>query len=113
MTFIEGLWWGAFGGFGVEASHLLIAYQRANTLPWKIPGEPGLGAIVFSVVLRVLLGAGLAAAAGMSEQVSGPMGAIAVGVCAPVIINQIGARMRPAIPRNDEAEPVPAGGPGA
>jgi hypothetical protein len=93
LTVIEVLWWGAFGGLGVEAIHLLRATKRVNGVPWKAPGEPGLSAIMLSVGLRVFIGCGLAYAAQASEQVSGPMGALAVGVCAPLIIDQIGTTM--------------------
>lgn len=93
MTVIEVLFWGAFGGLAVEAIDLLRATKRVKTLPWRAEGEPGLGAIAFSVVLRVVIGGGLAIGLGSAEQISGPMGAFAVGICAPLIISQIGTGM--------------------
>jgi hypothetical protein len=91
LTVVELLWWGAFGGLGVEAVQLLRAAKRVNGVPWKVKGEPPLGVLLLSVGMRLFIGCGLAAAAGLSEQVSGPMGALAVGVCAPLIIDQIGS----------------------
>jgi hypothetical protein len=91
LTVVELLWWGAFGGLGVEAVQLLRAAKRVNGVPWKVKGEPPLGVLLLSVGMRLFIGCGLAAAAGLSEQVSGPMGALAVGVCAPLIIDPIGS----------------------
>jgi hypothetical protein len=90
LTVIELLWWGAFGGLGVEAVQLLRAAKRVNGVPWKAPGGPPLGVLLLSIGLRLFIGCGLATAAGLSGQVSGPMGALAVGICAPLIIDQIG-----------------------
>ncbi|MBP2322650.1 hypothetical protein JOF56_003035 [Kibdelosporangium banguiense] len=93
LTVVELLWWGAFGGLGVEASELFRAVRRVHGVPWKAEGEPSLGAHLLSAGLRLFIGCGLATAAGLSEQVNGPMGALAVGVCAPLIIDQIGSRI--------------------
>jgi hypothetical protein len=91
LTVVEFLWWGAFGGLGVEAVQLYRAVKRVKGVPWKAEGEPSLGALLLSAGMRLFIGCGLATAAGLSEQVSGPMGALAVGVCAPLIIDQIGS----------------------
>jgi hypothetical protein len=91
LTVVELVWWGAFGGLGVEAVQLLRSTKRVNGLPWKVDGEPALGVLLLSVGMRLFIGCGLATAAGLSDQVSGPMGALAVGVCAPLIIDQIGS----------------------
>jgi len=53
--------WGAFGGVAVE---LLAAIKRVKKFPWKVKGEIGLGPFLFTVVVRLGLGAGLAVALG-------------------------------------------------
>ncbi len=92
MTWWQFLLWGAFGGMAVEAVEFYGAIRRTGDWPWQQPGEPRLGPLLVSVVIRVGLGAGLAAAASHS-QVSGPLGAIAIGVSAPLLIEQMGRQV--------------------
>lgn len=102
--------WGLFGGLAVEALEFLRAIRRAAGMPWKNedgtrnPAEPGPGALAISVVIRMGIGGGLAAAAGASGQVSGPLAAITIGVAAPLIIEQFGGQM----PALDGAATKPA-----
>jgi hypothetical protein len=49
--------------------------------------------LAVSVVIRVGVGFGLASAAGLTGQVSGPLGAIAVGVAAPLLLEQMAKRL--------------------
>jgi hypothetical protein len=86
--------WGAFGGCAVDAIQFQGAIRRTGQWPWRVKGEPGLGPLLASVVLRVGLGFGLALAAGQTDQVSGPLGAIAVGVAAPWVIEQMARRVQ-------------------
>jgi hypothetical protein len=81
--------WGAFGGFAVESMEFYGAIKRTNRWPWKVEGETGLGPLLASVVIRISVGCGLAWAATESGQVSGPFGAIAVGVAAPLLLEQM------------------------
>lgn len=85
--------WGAFGGLAVEAVQFYGALRRAGGWPWKVPGELPLAPLALSVVIRVGLGLGLAAAAGSSGQVAGALGAIAVGVAAPLLIEQMAKQL--------------------
>ena len=85
--------WGAFGGLSVEAIQFYGAIRRNGKWPWKIKGEPGPLPLLVSVVIRVGVGLGLALAAGQTGQVSGPLGAIAVGVAAPLLIEQMSKRV--------------------
>ena len=81
--------WGLFGGFAVEGLEFSAAIRRVGTWPWRLPGEVGLVPLIVSIVIRLAVGAGLAAAAGSAGQVSGPFGALAVGVGAPLLIEQL------------------------
>ena len=81
--------WGAFGGLAVEAIQFYGAIKRTGDWPWRTKGEPRPGPLAVSVVIRVGLGCGLALAAGLTGQVSGPLGAIAIGVAAPLLIQQL------------------------
>ena len=58
--------------------------------------------------MRLIVGAVLAAAARESHQVSGPFGALAAGVAAPVILEQLArqARLAPSMSPHDEVEQV-------
>jgi hypothetical protein len=85
--------WGAFGGLAVEAIQFYGAIRRTGKWPWKTKGEPRPGPLAASVVIRVGVGFGLAFAAFETNQVSGPLGAIAVGVAAPLLIEQMAKRV--------------------
>lgn len=84
--------WGLFGGFAVEALEFLRAIRRVGDWPWCSKDEPGAGPMLASVLVRMGLGFGLAAAATASAQVSGPLGAIAIGVAAPLVLEQFSAQ---------------------
>lgn len=81
--------WGLFGGFAVEGLEFAAAIRRVGGWPWLQPGEPGPFPLAVSVLIRLAIGAGLATAAGSTGQVSGPFGALAVGVAAPLLIEQL------------------------
>jgi hypothetical protein len=80
--------WGLFGGFAVDGLEFVGAIRRVGGWPWRLPGEPGPLPFTVSVLIRLVIGAGLAAAAGSTGQVGGPFGAVAVGVAAPLLIEQ-------------------------
>lgn len=88
------IWWqltlaGAFGGLAVEVSEFYGAIRRTGGWPWRQKGEPPPGPLLVSVVIRVLLGAGLAWVLGDAQQISGTAGGFAVGVAAPLILEQM------------------------
>jgi hypothetical protein len=97
--------WGGFGGLAVEAIQFYGALRRTGDWPWRIPGEPRPWPLAASVLIRVGVGLGLAFAAGDTGQIAGPIGAIAVGVAAPLLIEQM-ARQIPLV--EDPAAPGPA-----
>jgi hypothetical protein len=96
MNGISSAIWGGLGGFAVEVVQIYGAMQRAKRPPWRSSGQPpGVGddptldALALSVAIRMVVGTILAAAAGESGQVSGALGAMAVGVAAPLVIQQM------------------------
>jgi len=78
-----------FGGFAVEGLEFAAAIRRTGTWPWRLRGEPGPLALVVSVIIRLAVGAVLAVACGTTGQISGPFGALAVGIAAPVLVERI------------------------
>jgi hypothetical protein len=72
--------WGLFGGFAVDGLEFAGAIHRTGGWPWHQPGEPGPLPLAVSVLIRLIVGAGRAAAAGTTGQVRGPVGAVAVRV---------------------------------
>lgn len=89
MTVTEYAVWGAFGGFAVEGLEFAAAIRRTGTWPWRLRGEPGPVALTVSVIIRLAVGAVLAVACGTTGQISGPFGALAVGIAAPVLVERI------------------------
>jgi hypothetical protein len=89
MTGLEFAVWGLFGGFAVEGLEFTAAIRRGGRWPWQQPGEPGALPFAVSVIVRLAVGAGLAAAAGVADQISGPFGAVALGVAAPLVVEQL------------------------
>lgn len=85
----EYVLWGAFGGLAVEAIQFYGAIRRAKDWPWRRKDEVRPFPLAVSVIMRVGVGLGLALATGQTGQVSGPIGAIAVGVAAPLLIEQM------------------------
>jgi hypothetical protein len=85
----EAAAWALLGGAIVESLDFANALRRAKTLPWKRRGEPGLLAYLVSVVLRVGVGAGLAAMAGADGQITGAAAAGFLGLTAPLLVEKV------------------------
>ncbi|MBB6172121.1 hypothetical protein HNR23_002181 [Nocardiopsis mwathae] len=94
VTTLSFALWGLFGAFAIEGLQFNGAVQRTRCRPWRYPGEPSFGPWPVSVVIRLSIGTGLAAAAGLGDQVSGAFGAVAVGVAAPYIVEQLSRSAR-------------------
>jgi hypothetical protein len=88
-----GVWiatvWGLTGGLCVEALELYAHICRAPKWDWRCPIDQGMAAFVVAVMLRVSVGAALAAAFAGSHQVSGPLAAYTLGVAAPVVVERL------------------------
>jgi hypothetical protein len=89
MTWWQYAIWGGFGGLAVEFLELYGAIRRTGDWPWRRAGEPRPVVFAVSVAIRVGLGMGLAAAAGDTDQISGALGAVAIGVAAPFLLEQM------------------------
>ncbi|WP_152989870.1 hypothetical protein [Frankia sp. ACN1ag] len=98
--------WGLFGGFAVEGLDLYAAVRRHGRWPWQRgrSREAGPRAYLVAELVRLAIGAGLAAAAGTSGQITTPFAALAVGVAAPLVVE----RLSHAIPLEVSAVPAPA-----
>lgn len=93
MIGIEYALWGLFGGFAIEGLEFSAAIRRTGSWPWKQEGEPSCAMLLVSVIIRLGIGAGLAVAAGLTGQISGPLGAVAIGVAAPLFIEQLAGQV--------------------
>jgi hypothetical protein len=81
--------WGLAGGLCVEALALYSLIRNSRTWYWRRPIPQGLAAYLISVILRVAAGAGLAAAAAGSRQVSGTFAAFGLGIAAPLVVEKL------------------------
>lgn len=106
VTGVEFVLWGLFGGFSVEGLDLYTAIRGHRRWPWQRDpakkeggtgsaaddpevNEPGAAAYLVAGLIRLVIGAGLALAAGASNQIDSPVAAIAVGVAAPLIFERL------------------------
>ncbi len=91
MTGVEVALWGLFGGFAVEGLDLYTAVRRHGRWPWQSgkPREAGPWAYLIAELVRLAIGAGLALAAGASDQITTPFAALAVGVAAPLVVERL------------------------
>jgi hypothetical protein len=88
VTYAEGALWGLFGGLCVEAALVLSATLRHRALPWHVEGEMGFRIHLVVGILRMMLGAPVAAAA--ANEVGRPLGALLVGAAAPLVVDRVG-----------------------
>jgi hypothetical protein len=89
MSLPEAALWGFVGAAAIEAWDLYSAIHRVKGFPWKLDGEVALGPYLVSVVLRVLLGIGVALAFVASGQAGGPVGVVAIGIAAPKLLETL------------------------
>src|SRR5258708_78637 len=81
--------WGLAGGMCVEALEMYARIHRTPKWSWRCPIPQGLAAFTISVLIRVGVGAVLAAATAGSGQVGGPLAAFRLGVAAPLVIEKL------------------------
>lgn len=101
MMWFHAALWGLFGSFAVEGLDLWAAVRRRGVWPWRVRGPQEVGALGYLVaeLVRLVIGGGLASAAMVSGQITTPVGALAVGIAAPLIVERL---TRP-IPLTDSA----------
>lgn len=93
---------GLAGAGAVEVSELYSAMRAAKEFPWRLPGEARLSVYLSSVVLRLALGV---FAAWFCAR-TGPLdtaGAVAAGIAAPKLLEQLGRSPAPAAARSSAA----------
>lgn len=78
------------GGLLIEAVEFRTQMLGNPKWTWRKPIEQGWAAFVIALVIRVGIGAGLAAAsAAQLDMVSGPYLAMGLGVSAPVVLEKL------------------------
>ncbi|MFD0279748.1 hypothetical protein ACFVHB_38465 [Kitasatospora sp. NPDC127111] len=91
VAWAAGLW-GLLGAALVEGSTLYAKIYEVGGFPWQIDGQPKIVPYLVAAALRLGLGIGLAAAFAASNQVSGAIAAVSVGVAAPQILKTLSQR---------------------
>lgn len=107
MSWMDAALWGVFGSFAVEGLDLYTAVRRYGRWPWRVHGPREVGALGYVVaeLIRLIIGGGLACAAAASEQLTTAVGALAVGVAAPLIVE----RLTRAVPLTDSVQETGGG----
>jgi hypothetical protein len=89
MTLLGACLGGLAGAGAIEVSELYGAIRSTKDFPWRHPGEVPLGPYLFSVILRLVLGA-VAAALCATAGPLGTVGAVAAGIAAPKLREELG-----------------------
>ncbi|OIJ69790.1 hypothetical protein [Streptomyces mangrovisoli] len=95
MAMWEACLWGLLGAALVELRGLWSALQpsRKPKWPWKDGrGRPQVWGYVVAVVCRFGMAAGLDAVYAAAHQIAGPLGAVTMGIAAPLVIQQMAVR---------------------
>jgi hypothetical protein len=104
MTWVHAVLWGLFGSFAVEGLDFWAAIRRQGVWPWQAQahGLRTIGALGYLVaeLVRLVIGGGLAGASMLSGQITTQVGAIAVGIAAPLIVERISRQ----IPLTDSSQ---------
>jgi hypothetical protein len=90
MTGWDFALWGLLGGFAVEALEFNRAIRASGGWPWRQKDEPEPLPMAMAVLARLAISAVVAAATGLSGQVTGQFGAFLAGVTAPLLIDELG-----------------------
>ncbi|MEU7340206.1 hypothetical protein [Streptomyces sp. NPDC007074] len=91
--------WGLLGAGLVEVRALWAAIQpfRVPKWPWRDSrGRPQKAGYAIAVVCRFGMAAGLDAVYAAAHQIVGPLGAVTMGITAPLVIQQMAVRNEPA-----------------
>jgi hypothetical protein len=90
--------WGLLGAGLVEIRALWAALQpfRVPKWPWRdSKGRPQKAGYAIAVVCRFGMAAGLDAVYAAAHQIVGPLGAVTMGIAAPLVIQQMAVRNEP------------------
>ncbi|MFJ4887731.1 hypothetical protein [Streptomyces sp. NPDC088731] len=111
MNWLHAAYWGAFGGFAMEALDYCRAIKWHRQQPWRVasatigagppvprmdvrPGEenlpaPGLGPYLLGAVFRIVVGGGVAGAVSASTPAVSPWVALIVGAGALPVLERV------------------------
>lgn len=104
--------WGLLGAVLVEMRGLWIALQpfRAPKWPWRDGrGRAQVAGYAIAVACRFGMAAGLNAVYAAAHQIAGPLGAVTMGIAAPLLIQQLALQNEPSAmdPPRAKASPLP------
>jgi hypothetical protein len=89
MTLLDACLWGMAGAGSVEVIDLYNVVKTNKNFPWQLKGELPLGLYVFCTVVRLALGAFAAVLCADGAHLSAA-GAVAAGIAAPKILEELG-----------------------
>jgi len=89
MTLLEACVWGVAGAGAVEVIELYNVVKTNKNFPWRLKGELPFGLYLFTVVVRIALGAFAAALCADGAHLSAA-GAVAAGIAAPKLLEELG-----------------------
>lgn len=98
MAIWQACLWGLLGAALVEGLELYQAIHAEGGFPWQFRGRLKLGPYLVALLVRLGLGAALAAVFAASHQITGPIAAVTIGIAAPKILEQLARQATPAAP---------------
>ncbi|MFI9840405.1 hypothetical protein ACIHFD_25450 [Nonomuraea sp. NPDC051941] len=98
LTGFEFALWGAAGSLAVDGLELITEIKKHGGFPWGKKNHPGVTPYIVSIFIRLGIGATLAAAFGLGGQVTGVVGALTVGIAAPLIMEKLGKAAASTVP---------------
>jgi hypothetical protein len=81
--------WGTLGGALVVGLEFVGIVRRTGDWPWRARKELRPAPYVVATLVRLLLGSGLAAAAGQSHLVANSVTAVTIGIATPLIVEKL------------------------
>ncbi|MFD4557839.1 hypothetical protein ACFWP5_26565 [Streptomyces sp. NPDC058469] len=89
MAIWEACLWGLLGAGLIEAKEMWQLYRQNNEFPWKLDGRAQAKPYVAAVAIRFFMAGGINAAYASANQVTGSLGALTLGIAAPMFIQQL------------------------
>jgi hypothetical protein len=89
MTLLDACLWGLSGAGAIEVIELYSSIKTKKDFPWRLPGELPLELFLFCVVIRLALGVFAAVLCANGGRLS-VAGAVAAGIAAPKVLEQLG-----------------------
>lgn len=89
MSWPEVALWGLFGGALVTGLDFIAVVGRISDWPWRARKKLRAGPYLAATLVRLMLGAGLALAAGKSGLVSNPLSAVTIGIATPLVAEKL------------------------